>query len=92
MSADSDYEFAQTAAESDDPVEYFANFLVQIGVEDSASVLAQLATELSNEEILMLASDPSIYMGLSQLNDDYMEEQNDLAQTLAEDFEDEFAF
>ena len=41
---------------------------------------------------MMLASDPSIYMGLSQLADDYMKDQKDFAQTLAEDFEDDYAF
>ena len=58
-------------AEQKDAIEYFTNFLSQIGVEDSEELLAQLGETISEEQLGMMAMNPDIYMGLAQLANDY---------------------
>lgn len=46
---------------------FFTNFLAQIGVEDTETLLAELNSELSADEVMALATDPDTYMSLMQL-------------------------
>lgn len=41
--------------------------MAQIGVEDTETLLAELNSELSADEVMSLVNDPDTYMGLMQL-------------------------
>ena len=59
------------AAEQEEAVQIFTNFLAQIGIDENEQLLAQLGQAMTDEQLKMMAMDPSIYMGLAQLASDY---------------------
>lgn len=71
-------------AEQKDAIEYFTNFLSQIGVEDSEELLAQLGETISEEQLGMMAMNPDIYMGLAQLANDYQNRETAVDNILAQ--------
>ena len=42
-------DFAQIAAEKEEAIDYFSNYLAQIGIEDSETFMAQLSAEISED-------------------------------------------
>ena len=89
---DDEMEFAQLLAEEElaTNMETLQEFLAQIGVNDTDSLLAQLGETLSPEQIGSLANNPNTYDKLAQVAEDYFEDDTTLAQTYAE-FDDEMA-
>lgn len=87
---DDEMEFAQLLAEEElqTNMETLQEFLAQIGVNDTDSLLAQLGETLSPEQIGSLANNPDTYDKLAQVAEDYFEDDTTLAQTYAE-FDDE---
>ena len=43
----------------------FADYLAQIGVEDVHEVLAEISTELGNDHLYSIATDPEVYQSLA---------------------------
>ena len=88
-----DIEAEAFAAEQEEAVEMLTNFLSQIGIDENEQLLAQLGEVMSDDQLKMMAMDPSIYMGLAQLASDYHSSRNEaveniLAQVGAEGEED----
>ena len=88
-----DIEAEAFAAEQEEAVEMLTNFLSQIGIDENEQFLAQLGEVMSDDQLKMMAMDPSIYMGLAQLASDYHSSRNEaveniLAQVGAEGEED----
>ena len=71
-------------AEQKDAIEYFTNFLAQIGIEDSELLMAQLGDTITQEQIGMMAMDPEIYMGLAQIASDYQNRESAVDNVLAQ--------
>ena len=44
-------DFAQIAAEKEEAIDYFSDYLAQIGIEDSETFMAQLSTEISEDQL-----------------------------------------
>ena len=66
-----DIEAEALAAEQEEAMGIFKNFLAQIGIEDSEELLAQLGQVTSDDTIGTMAMSPEIYMGLAQIASDY---------------------
>jgi len=69
-------------------LEYLEYFMAQIGV-DSEEVLAQLRSELSEDQIQALAADHSTYYGLAQMAADQLAQTESLS---LDDFDEDYDF
>ena len=58
-------DFAQIAAEKEEALDYFSDYLAQIGIEDSETFMAQLSAEISEDKLHQMIIDPEILMGLA---------------------------
>ena len=59
------------AAEQEEALDMFKNFLAQIGIEENEQFLAQLGEAVGDDTVGAMAMSPDIYMGLAQLASDY---------------------
>ena len=58
------------------------DFLAQIGIDENEQLLTQLGQVMSDDQLKMMAMDPSIYMGLAQLASDYHSSRNEAVENI----------